>query len=71
MLNLKTMLIMMIRKFDIYPAYEEWDQVHPKQKIKTVNGERAYQISSKGAHLANKFPCKVSLKKLFAVNVSF
>lgn len=59
MLNVKTMLIMTIRKFDIYSAYEEWDQVHFTQKIKIVNEKRAYQISLKRAHLANEFSCKI------------
>ena len=69
MLDVKTVLVMTIRHFDIHPAYEEWDQVHSKQGIKTANGERAYQISSGGAHPADGFPCKVSLRKLPAVNV--
>lgn len=52
MLDVKTVLVMTIRKFDIHPVYEEWDQVHPKQGIQIVNGERAYQISSGAAHPA-------------------
>lgn len=62
-LDVKIALVMTIREFDIHPAYDEWDRTHPNQGIKTVNGERAYQISSGGAHPADGFPCKVSLRK--------
>jgi hypothetical protein len=71
MLDVKTVLVMTIREFDIHSAYEEWDQVHLKQGIKSVNGERAYQILSGGAHPADGFSCKVSLRELSAVNVHF
>jgi cytochrome P450 len=70
-LNVKTMLIMTIREFDIHFVYEEWDQVHSKKKIKTVNEERAYQISSEEAHSTNEFSCKISLKELSSINVYF
>lgn len=64
MLDVKTVLAMTIREFDIRPAYDQWDQAHPNPGIKTVDGERAYQISSGGAHPANGLPCKVSRRSI-------
>jgi len=52
---------MTLREFDILPAYDEWDKSNPTKDLKTVFGERAYQISSGAAHPADGFPCKVSL----------
>jgi Cytochrome P450 len=62
-LNIRIVLVMTIRRFDVRDAYNEWDRLHPSKGIKRVNGERAYQISSGGAHPADGFPCKVSLRK--------
>ncbi|KAF2008702.1 cytochrome P450 [Aaosphaeria arxii CBS 175.79] len=75
--ELRVALIMTARKFDIKPAYEEWDcREKSRQGIfvtmmetlglkgeqyKTVLGERAYQTSRSGAHPADRYPCRVSL----------
>lgn len=59
--DIKTVLVMTLREFDILPAYDEWDKSNPTKDLKTVFGERAYQISSGAAHPADGFPCKVSL----------
>ena len=62
-LDVRVALVMTVREFDINDAYEEWDRLHPTKDIKTVRGERAYQVSSGGAHPADGFPCRVSLRK--------
>ncbi|KAF2651398.1 cytochrome P450 [Lophiostoma macrostomum CBS 122681] len=77
--ELRIALILTARKFDISPAYNEWDAMKlanesmfakMMRKIglkgvacKTVQGERAYQTSRSGAHPADGYPCRVSLAK--------
>jgi cytochrome P450 len=63
MLDVKITLALTVREFDVQHAYKEWDCLHPKGKIKHVNGERAYQTQSGGAHPADGFPCRISLSK--------
>ena len=63
-MDLRTVLAMTVREFDIYAAYQEWDLLHPSGKaVKTVRGERAYQIEKGGAHPADGFPCRVTFSK--------
>ena len=62
-LDVKVVLALTIREFDIQDAYKEWDVLYPSKHIKTVNGERAYQISQGGAHPADGFPCRVSFRE--------
>lgn len=64
MLELKVVLALVIRDFDIKGAYDEWDRLHPAtgNGITTVAGERAYQIEKGGAHPADMFPCTVSYR---------
>ena len=62
-LDIKVVLALTVREFDIRDAYKEWDKLHPSKHIKTVNGERAYQISQGGAHPADGFPCRVSFRE--------
>ncbi|KAE8422580.1 cytochrome P450 [Aspergillus pseudocaelatus] len=61
MLELRIALAMTIRQFDITPAYDEWDSIHPAISTKEVNGHRAYQAErgAGGAHPADGFPCRV------------
>ena len=58
--DIKTVLAMTLREFDISPAYDEYDKLHPTKELKTVSGERAYQVAIGAAHPADGFPCKVS-----------
>lgn len=46
MMNLRTVLAMIVREFDICAAYQEWGLLHPSGRaVKTVRGERrAYRI---------------------------
>ena len=60
--DIKAVLAMTVREFDIRPAYDEYDKLHPTKEVKIVAGERAYQIASGAAHPADGFPCKVSLR---------
>jgi len=48
MSKLKISLVMLVRTFDVIPAYDDWDQVHGIPKLRTCKfqGERAYQIRS-------------------------
>jgi cytochrome P450 len=63
-LELKVALVMTARMFDITPAYEEWDKLHPRKGIKTVDGNRAYQaeMGGGGAHPVDGFPVKITLR---------
>ncbi|KAI1363664.1 cytochrome P450 monooxygenase [Xylaria arbuscula] len=63
-MELKVALVMTLRTFDITPAYEEWDALHPRKGIKIVNGNRAYQaeMGGGGAHPADGFPVRVKIR---------
>jgi cytochrome P450 len=63
MLDLRVSIAMLVREFDISDAYDEWDRMYPQKRSQTVNGERAYQVGNGGAHPADGFPCRVSLRK--------
>ncbi|KAI3390831.1 hypothetical protein diail_8562 [Diaporthe ilicicola] len=64
-LELRVVLVMTARLFDITPAYDEWDQLHPRTGIKTANGNRVYQaeLGGGGAHPADGFPVRVTLRE--------
>jgi cytochrome P450 len=63
-LELKIALVMTARTFDITPAYEEWDNLHPRKGIKAVDGNRVYQaeMGGGGAHPVDCFPVRVTVK---------
>lgn len=63
-MELKIALFMTARMFDITPAYEEWDALHPKDGIKMVQGNRAYQseMGGGGAHPSDGFPVRVTMR---------
>lgn len=64
-LELKVSLVMTVRMFDITPAYDEWDKLHPKKGISAVDGNRAYQaeMGGGGAHPVDGFPVRVTIRK--------
>ena len=62
MLEVKAVLILTCRTFNILPAYSEWDMRQQKQGVKTIKGDRMYQIERIGAHPADGYPCKVQLR---------
>ncbi|CAG8980589.1 hypothetical protein HYALB_00002587 [Hymenoscyphus albidus] len=63
MSELKVILALTAREFDVKDSYEEFDRLHPRKSIVTVDGERAYQFESGGAHPADHMPCRVFLRK--------
>lgn len=60
MLEMKAIVAMTAREFNIRSAYDEWDIAHPTKKSKRVGTERAYQIVIGSAHPCDRFPCKVA-----------
>ena len=65
--ELKVILAMTVRLFEVRPAYEEWDALYPaKGKAKgarNVDGERVYQVEEGAAHPVDKYPCRVALRE--------
>jgi len=64
LVEIKLVLVMVLREFDMSPAYDEWDEMHPTKGIKTVAGERAYMVQGGGggAHPTDRYPCRVKIK---------
>lgn len=62
MVEVKTVLALTVREFDIKPAYDEWDAKNPKKGLRTVDGNRAYQVDEGAAHPADHFPCRVYIR---------
>lgn len=62
MAELKVILTVTVRDFDMQPAYDEWYRLHPKSGIKMVNGDAAYQVEGGGggSHTANQYPCRIT-----------
>ena len=60
-LELKLVIAMTVREFEIKSVYDEWDKLHPSKGPKTVNGDRAYQILFGAAHPSDGLPCTISL----------
>ena len=60
---LKTVLACMVREFDVSPAYDEWDRLHPWKGVKSYKGERAYQMEEAAAHPVEHYPCRIFLRK--------
>ena len=59
--ELKLVLAITARDFDVTDAYREWDSAPSQKKsnvVKTVNGERAYQISLGSARPSDGFPAR-------------
>lgn len=66
-LELKVALVMTVRMFDITPAYDEWDTMHPRKagSVTSVEGNRVYQaeMGGGGAHPVDGFPVRVTLRR--------
>lgn len=60
-MEIKAVLAMTIREFSISPAYDEWDKRHNITRLRTVYGNRAYQVEGGGggAHPSDRYPCRV------------
>ena len=44
LLELKLVMVMTLREFNITASYDAWDHVQGKNEPRTVNKERAYQV---------------------------
>ncbi|EPE32645.1 Cytochrome P450 [Glarea lozoyensis ATCC 20868] len=74
--EIRIVMIMTVRMFDVKPAYEEWDAMREREigvlgrfkksvfgePVKTVRGDRAYQTEKAGTHPADGYPCRISLR---------
>lgn len=58
MLEMKVIIVMTARRFDVQLAYEDLDRAGDKKHIKTVYGERGYQIQR--AQPSEDLPCRVA-----------
>ena len=65
LMELRVALVMTISEFDVRPAYDEWDELHPTTRIREIDGNRVYptEKGGGGAHPADGYPCRVSLRK--------
>ena len=61
MLEIRLVMVMTMREFDIKASYDEWDCVRGKKGVRTVNGERAYQVLDGTTRPADGFPCRVTV----------
>lgn len=73
--EIRVVMIMTLRLFDISPAYEEWDAIKlqsegyltklyrsiGKGSPTTVHGERVFASEKAGGHPAEGYPCRVKL----------
>jgi cytochrome P450 len=59
MTELKIVLALTVRDFDLREAFTEWDEAHNPKGVKRVNGERAYQIQLGSAHPADGLPVHI------------
>lgn len=60
--EVKIMLTLTAREFNIEEVYAEWDELHQPKGVKTVDGERVYQIQLGNAHPADGFPARMRMK---------
>ena len=58
MIEMKIVMILTLREFDISAVYEELDKRTPRKGPRTVDGERAYQIGL--GQPSGDLPCRVS-----------
>lgn len=73
--ELRIVMILTARSFEVTPAYEEWDTLQigkegvwtkvvrwvAGKEVDRVKGDRAYQMDKAGAHPSEGYPCRVSL----------
>jgi cytochrome P450 len=62
-LEMKLILVMTVREFEVQTVYDEWDRLHPTKAPKTLDGDRAYQILSGAAHPCDGLPSRVNLAR--------
>ncbi|KAF2447747.1 cytochrome P450 [Karstenula rhodostoma CBS 690.94] len=57
--ELKVVLALTVREFDVQEAFTEWDRINKPKGVKTVDGERAYQVQLGSAHPVDGFPVRI------------
>ncbi|ORX89938.1 cytochrome P450 [Clohesyomyces aquaticus] len=76
--EMKLVLILTARTFDIQPAYQEFDEEGNRnrgwiergmtslgfkhEQLKTLNGDRAFQTEKAGAHPSDGYPCRITFR---------
>lgn len=60
MLEIKLVMVMTIREFDIRATFEEWEAVNGRKGPNMVNGEIAYQSLEGTNRPRDGFPCRVT-----------
>lgn len=60
-LELKLVMVMTLREFNITASYDAWDQIQGKNEPRTVNKERSYQVLRGTTRPADGFPCRVKV----------
>lgn len=60
MLEMKLVLALTVRKFDIRATYQEWE-TKQNQSPKSVNGEKAYQVMDGTNRPRGGFPCRITM----------
>lgn len=65
LMELRIALVMTLSDFDVQPAYDEWDKLHPRNSVKEIDGDRVYPTEQGGAiaHPDAGYPCRVTLHK--------
>ncbi len=61
MIELRVVLVCIVRQFELKPAYDEWDRVHPKMGRRSYRGEWAYQLMD-AVHSVEHYTCRVSVQ---------
>jgi cytochrome P450 len=73
MSTLRVSLVMLVRTFDVKPAYDEWDHIHnhriSTKRVCRFDGERAYQVGQSGAHPADGLPCRIIVRERKTVGI--
>ena len=60
LLEVRIVLALTVRRFEVRNAYEEWDRVNPGKRGE-VHGQRGYQVLLGSAHPQAGFPCRVRM----------
>jgi len=61
LVELRVVLACLVRTFEVKPAYDEWDALHPAKGDKLYRGERAFQVEAGAAHPVDGYPCRITL----------
>ncbi|KAF9699896.1 hypothetical protein EKO04_002457 [Ascochyta lentis] len=64
MTELKIVLALTVRDFELKEAFDEWDRMNKPRGVKTVDGERAYQIQLGSAHPVDGLPVRISARQM-------